>query len=143
MNVERRTVLQIGGLVTVGGVIAACGSGSGAAEGSSPPAAAAPGSAAAGGVVTKTSDIPVGGGVILASPAVVITRPTAGDFKAFSAICTHQGCTVASVANNEIICPCHGSKFSAVDGSVVQGPATTALAPTGVTVTSGGVVVSG
>ncbi len=78
------------------------------------------GSATAG--LAATADVPVGGGVILADPALVITQPTAGDFKAFSSICTHQGCAVAEVTANEIVCPCHGSKFSATDGSVLTGP---------------------
>jgi Rieske Fe-S protein len=145
MNVERRTVLQIGGLVAVGGVVAACGSSSSTADTAT--SAAAPtggvvGSAGASGAA-KTADIPVGGGLIVADKAVVITQPTAGEFKAFSAICTHQGCLVGSVENNEIICPCHGSKFSGTDGSVITGPAQTPLAPAGITVDGGNVVING
>jgi Rieske Fe-S protein len=58
----------------------------------------------------------------------VVTQPTAGSFKAFTAVCTHQGCTVGTVAGGTIDCPCHGSKFSIKDGSVVNGPATSPLA---------------
>jgi Rieske Fe-S protein len=54
---------------------------------------------------------------------VVVTQPTAGEFKAFSAICTHQGCTVNKVEDGTIDCPCHGSKYRVADGSVVAGPA--------------------
>src|SRR5690349_15478085 len=43
----------------------------------------------------QTTDVPVGGGVIVDERNVVVTQPTAGQFKAFTAICTHQGCTVA------------------------------------------------
>jgi Rieske Fe-S protein len=140
MNIERRTVLQMGGLVAVGGVVAACGS----STSSSSPASGAPApSGTAAGSVAKTADIPVGGGVIVPSPAVVITQPTAGDFRAFTAICTHQGCTVGSVVNNEIICPCHGSTFSATDGSVIKGPATSPLTAAAITVEGGNVVISG
>ena len=53
----------------------------------------------------------------------VITQPTKGDFKGFSAICTHQGCVVGDVEGGEIVCPCHGSRFSIEDGSVTGGPA--------------------
>lgn len=134
MDIERRTVLQIGGLVAVGGVVAACGS--------STSSSAAPTKTGAAGAVASTSDVPVGGGVIVASPAVVITQPAAGEFKAFSAICTHQGCTVGSVENNEIICPCHGSKFSGTDGSVIAGPATAPLAAAAITVEGSSIVVS-
>jgi nitrite reductase/ring-hydroxylating ferredoxin subunit len=75
-----------------------------------------------------TADIPIGGGVVVAEPPVVLTQPTAGEINAFTSICPHQGCKVSEVSNNEIFCPCHGSKFSALDGSVIQGPATEGLA---------------
>jgi Rieske Fe-S protein len=80
------------------------------------------------------ADIPVGGGVVVAEPPVVLTQPTAGEVKAFTSICPHQGCKVSEVTNNEIYCPCHGSKFSALDGSVIQGPATEGLAAAAVAV---------
>lgn len=76
----------------------------------------------------STADIPVGGGQVFADQKVVVTQPTAGAFQAFSAVCTHQGCTVQAVADNMISCPCHGSQFNGTDGSVVQGPAQKALA---------------
>ena len=148
MEIERRTVLQAGGILAVGGLVAACSSGSGeAAVASEAPAGSAPaGSAAAtssgGAGVAQVSDIPVGGGVIIDDPAVVITQPTEGEVKAFTAICTHQGCLVSEVVDNEIICPCHGSRFSAVDGSVTAGPATTGLTAAGVVVEGGSVVLS-
>ena len=41
--------------------------------------------------------VPVGGGVILTKDEVVVTQPEAGTFKAFSAVCTHQGCLVGLV----------------------------------------------
>ena len=82
----------------------------------------------------STADIPVGGGVVVAEPPVVLTQPTMGEFKAFTSICPHQGCKVSEVSNNEIYCPCHGSKFSALDGSVIQGPATEGLAAAAVAV---------
>jgi Rieske Fe-S protein len=65
----------------------------------------------------------VGGGKIFTSEKVVVTQPTAGQFKGFSAICTHLGCTVDKVADGTIDCPCHGSKYSVKDGHVVNGPA--------------------
>ena len=67
---------------------------------------------------------PHGGGLILASDHVVLVREVSGQLKAFSSTCTHQGCTVAAVANGIIQRPCHGSQFSAVNGAVVNGPAT-------------------
>ena len=81
-----------------------------------------------------TSDVPAGGGKILADKKIVITQPRAGSFQAFTAICTHQGCTVSSVSGGTINCPCHGSKFSLTNGSVVAGPAPSALAPVSIKV---------
>jgi Rieske Fe-S protein len=149
MDLERRTVLQAGGIIAVGGLVAACSSGSGdaaassEAAASSAPAGSAPASAASGGaIVAQVSNIPVGGGVILDDPAVVITQPAEGDVKAFTAICTHQGCLVSEVVDNEIVCPCHGSRFSALDGSVVTGPATAGLSAAGVAVEGGSVILT-
>ncbi|MET7685726.1 Rieske (2Fe-2S) protein [Streptomyces sp. NPDC005423] len=73
--------------------------------------------------LAKTSEIPVGGGTVFKDRKVVVTQPAKGEFKAFSAICTHQGCTVGSVVNGTIDCPCHGSRYHIADGSVAAGPA--------------------
>jgi Rieske Fe-S protein len=72
--------------------------------------------------LAATSDVPVDGGVIV-DDEVVVTQPEEGTFKGFSAICTHAGCVVSSVADGEIACACHGSRYSVVDGSVISGPA--------------------
>jgi Rieske Fe-S protein len=80
------------------------------------------------------SDVPAGGGKILADKKIVITQPRGGSFEAFSAVCTHLGCTVSSVSGGTINCPCHGSKFSISNGSVVAGPAPSALAPVSIKV---------
>jgi Rieske Fe-S protein len=94
------------------------------ASGSAPPAAA----------LAATSQVPDGGGKIIHAARIVITQPQSGSFKAFSAICTHEGCFVNSVSNGTINCPCHGSKFSITDGSVVHGPATRPLAQIAISV---------
>ncbi len=80
--------------------------------------------APAGNLIAKTSDVPVGSGVIVGD--VVITQPVAGDFKGFSSRCTHKGCAVNKIADGTIDCPCHGSKFN-LDGTVAHGPATQPL----------------
>lgn len=85
-------------------------------------------------VLASTADIPVGGGKVLTTQKIVITQPQAGSFHAFTAICTHQGCIVNSVSGGTIDCPCHGSKFSIKDGSVVNGPAPSPLPPVAITV---------
>ncbi|WP_392969059.1 Rieske (2Fe-2S) protein [Streptomyces sp. LN245] len=79
--------------------------------------------ASSGQQLATTSDIPVGGGTIFKDQKVVVTQPAKGGFKAFSAVCTHQGCLVDKVADGTIDCPCHGSKFSVEDGAVKAGPA--------------------
>lgn len=116
-------------------VLAACGSSGGpAADGATSPSSAAAGSGGAATVLGTVSAIPVGGGAVFEEPKVVVTQPQAGSIKGFSAVCPHQGCLVSEVVDNEILCPCHGSLFSAEDGAVIQGPATSGLAPANVSV---------
>ena len=88
-------------------------------------------------VLGMAADVPVGGGKVYTTAQVVVTQPTAGQYKAFSAICTHVGCICNQVAGGTINCPCHGAKFKITDGSVVTGPATAPLASAKVAVTGG------
>jgi Rieske Fe-S protein len=88
-----------------------------------------------------TEDIPVGGGTIFTAAKVVVTQPTKGEYKAFSAVCTHVGCLCNQVADGTIDCPCHGSKFQITDGAVVTGPAPTALPAAAITVTDGKILL--
>jgi len=127
LRLPRQKVLLGAGLGVVATVLAAC-----ATYGKKPDATADPGTttpaaapppgapAAPANAIAKTSEVPVGSGVIL--DEIVVTQPTAGVFKGFSAICTHQGCTVNKVADGTIDCPCHGSKYN-LDGTVANGPA--------------------
>jgi Rieske Fe-S protein len=141
---SRRAV--VGGFVGLGvGVplLAACGSDSDSDDGGSESSGGSgSGGTTSSGSVGKKSDVPVGGGKIFAGEKVVVTQPTAGDFKAFSAVCTHQGCVVAKIVAKDIECTCHGSKFSIEDGSVVTGPATKALEALKVTVSGDDLSVS-
>jgi Rieske Fe-S protein len=104
----------------------------GAPSSAAGPASAAGASSAAGGsasaTLASTAEIPVGGGKVLTDKKIVITQPQAGSFHAFTAICTHLGCIVNTVSGGTINCPCHGSKYSIVNGSVVNGPAPLPLA---------------
>lgn len=132
---SRRAV--VGGILGAGvGVplLAACGSDD--SKGSSA------GASTASGTVGTTSEVPAGGGKIFSADKVVVTQPTKGDFKAFSAICTHQGCPVTQIEGQDIVCSCHGSKFSIKDGSVVNGPATKPLAALQVKVSGTDLVIS-
>jgi Rieske Fe-S protein len=78
-------------------------------------------------VLGAASDIPVGGGAIYTAAKVVVTQPASGQYKAFSAVCTHVGCIVNKVANGTIDCPCHGSEFKITNGAVMTGPAPSPL----------------
>jgi Rieske Fe-S protein len=124
----RRTVVTAVGAAGLAAALSAC---AGESEDTSAGSVAvnSPSNGAAGGgtQLTTTAEIPEGGGVVFADQGVVVTQPTAGDFKAFSSTCTHQGCAVKSVSNGSINCPCHNSVFSATDGSVQSGPAMSPL----------------
>jgi len=136
--ISRQKILLGAGLGLVTAVLAACSTygkkPEAAGESSTTPAApsASGGTAApAAKAIAKTSDVPVGSGVIVGE--VVVTQPSAGVFKGFSAKCTHKGCTVDKVADGTNACPCHGSKFSP-DGTVANGPAQEPLAVENITV---------
>lgn len=130
---NRRTVLVTGGVVVAAAAAtAACGSSGSSDSAGTPTATDSTGGKAA--ATVPTADIPVGGGQIRTDQKVVVTQPTAGVFMAFTAVCTHQGCLVASIADGMIVCPCHGSKFSIADGSVTGGPAPAPLASKSITV---------
>lgn len=123
---ERRTVVLAVGAAGAAAALTACGGPDGSEGAES--VEQQPGSGGAGGaVLAKTADIPEGGGVVFAAQKVVVTQPTAGQFKAFSATCTHQGCAVKDVTDNVITCPCHNSTFDAATGSPTAGPATQPL----------------
>jgi Rieske Fe-S protein len=129
---SRRTLLAGAG-VTCAGMLAGCSTHDASNGGSAPAgnetATSATGSAPAANTLVATSQVPDGGGTILDGKRIVITQPQPGSFKAFTAICTHEGCIVSTVSNGTINCPCHGSKFSIKDGAVVHGPAKRPLAP--------------
>jgi Rieske Fe-S protein len=90
-------------------------------------------------LLTPLSDVSPGGGVVVGSQQIVVTRDSGGAVHAFSAVCTHQGCVVNQVSNGTIDCPCHGSQFNADTGAVVTGPATTPLTTVPIKVKGGNV----
>ena len=76
------------------------------------------------------SEVLVGSGskfMVDSSLTVLVTQPRAGEFKAFSATCTHAGCIVNGVDDGQIACGCHGARFNAETGAVEAGPARSAL----------------
>lgn len=146
---SRRIVFQGLGALGVAAALAGCGGGdnpSGTDAGGPAPKPATPGhdqrqpqagSQSGPEALASTAEIPVGGGLILTGPKIVITQPTQGEFKAFTAVCTHEGNTVTSVEDGTIMCAFHGSQYDAETGQVTQGPAPTALAPVKITVRGG------
>jgi nitrite reductase/ring-hydroxylating ferredoxin subunit len=157
----RRAMLAGAGAVGASALLAACGTSEddgsladgdgGATTGSTPDTTTAPTTGApaasqpAGGGGTRLSpagDIPVEGGKIFADQQVVITQPVKGEFKGFTAVCPHAGCTVANVKDGVINCGCHGSQFSIEDGTVKRGPAEDPLDEIRIRVTGGSVFMS-
>ncbi|MFL6053382.1 MAG: Rieske (2Fe-2S) protein [Actinoallomurus sp.] len=135
----RRGMLLGVGLVGLAGSLAACGGSSGSGT-TSKPAGGGGATAPAGGgdgALGKAADIPVGGGKVFKDRKIVVTQPKKGEFEAFSAVCTHLGCTVDSVNGGTINCPCHGSKYKINDGSVANGPAPRPLARKAIKVKNG------
>lgn len=137
----RRTLFK-GAAATCGtGLLAACRSGSVAEPAAGP---AGPSSGGAPGVrlsLGQVSDIPVGGAISVDAPGggtVLLTQPTAGEVRAFSAVCPHEGCNAAPRGNG-FSCPCHGSEFG-LDGSLKQGPAREGLSSYAVQVVDGQVL---
>ncbi|MFJ8538041.1 Rieske (2Fe-2S) protein [Streptomyces sp. NPDC093591] len=137
---SRRTVVAAVGSAGLAVALTACGSDDDTSGSSTEQGAAGGGAtteagggssseAGAGGTaLAKTSDIPEGGGKVFSDEKVVVSQPTAGDYKAFSTICTHQNCPMTDLAGDTITCACHKSQFSVLDGSVKKGPATEPLA---------------
>jgi nitrite reductase/ring-hydroxylating ferredoxin subunit len=139
-ELTRRTLIIRGGLsaLAIGALSSCTNYGSGA-----PPSQAGSTSAGTGaGVTTTKADIPVGSGKVFTDAQTVVTQPKSGQFKAFTAICTHQQCIVADVTTT-INCNCHGSKYSITDGSVVNGPAQRPLAAKALKASGNKLTVSG
>jgi Rieske Fe-S protein len=145
-GLPRRLALKAAGVTGLAAVLAGCATYGGAPkdesetetetegdEESPGPTGGATGGAA-GAALASTGEIPVGGGKVFDAKNVVVTQPVSGEFVAFSAVCTHQGCSVATVLDGTINCPCHGSRFSIKDGSVAGGPAPQPLSKVQITV---------
>ena len=139
LETTRRGALAGIGVAGVAVAVAACGGGSGGTSSGSSGAGGSSGSSSA---LGTTSEIPVGGGKIFTAEKVVVTQPTKGEFKGFSAICTHMGCTVDKIADGTIDCPCHGSKYSIKDAHVVHGPAPKPLPAKNIKVANGKITLA-
>ncbi|MFI1931581.1 Rieske (2Fe-2S) protein [Streptomyces sp. NPDC020330] len=152
MNARRRTVLAAGA-AGAAALATGCGSSGGndgdddgdtSGRSGTPTASADPTGGASpdapGGVeLARAEDIPVGGGTVIKERKVVVTQPEEGEFRAFSAVCTHASCLVSTVSDGTINCPCHGSKYSITDAAVEAGPATRPLPAERITVSGGAI----
>ena len=121
--ITRRGVLAGAAALGIAGALAACGDDS---------TATPPSTGGNGNTTVSAAKVPVGSAAIVGE--VVVSQPTAGSYKAFSAECPHQGCRVSRVEGKQITCVCHGSVFSATDGSVLSGPSPRGLTSRSVTV---------
>jgi len=143
----RRVVLAGAAGLSATAALAACagdsgeGDGGGNTDGTNGGAGTPSTTSGASGALAALADIPVGGGKFFESQKVVVTQPAAGEVKAFSTVCTHQGCAVNKIENGLIRCPCHMSGFRIADGSVESGPAPKPLVSVNVTVENGQVVL--
>lgn len=145
-GVTRRSVLAVGAVGIPGIALIGCSqakspaseptvatssaAGTDAATGSTSAAAPSSSAATSGKSLAKLSDIKVGEAISAKGPDggdIIITRPTESTVAAYSAICTHEGCTV-SPGGKLLDCPCHGSAFD-LKGAVVRGPARAPLDP--------------
>jgi Rieske Fe-S protein len=146
---SRRAVLLGASAVGAATALAACGGEEPSGPRQPAPVVSGGGGTTAGGGTTggaadgiPAAEIPVGGGRVYSDRWVVVTQPEAGQFRAFDASCTHEGCMVVSVEAGMINCVCHGSQFRIADGSVARGPATRPLPPRTATVTDDVIVIS-
>jgi len=140
---SRRSVMAAGALGGSALVLTACGQASAPGTGSKPSAGGSS-SGAPGQVLAKLDAIKVGSAIAVTDSNgdnLIVARPTSTTAAAFSAVCTHLGCTVAP-AGGELDCPCHGSVFSATTGAVINGPASRPLAAVAVKVDGGNVVTA-
>ncbi|MEV7276390.1 Rieske (2Fe-2S) protein [Streptomyces sp. NPDC093111] len=130
----RRTVLKGAALAGAAGLgVSACSTDSklGHAQTPTPTAPVALGA---------PDEVPVGGAKLYREQRLLVHCPAKGQYKAFSAQCTHAGCVLDKIEDNEGNCPCHGSRFDVTTGKALQGPATVPLPEVPVRVENGKLV---
>lgn len=109
-------------------------------------AACAPGRAAPSPTPTAPVDLGSAGAVaagtakLYRNDRVLVYSPSQGDYRCFSAVCTHEGCVLETIVKTTAQCACHGSQFDATTGKVIQGPATKPLPAVPVRVEAGKLV---
>ncbi len=132
MTINRRVALT--GAVSAGGALtlAACASEPEVAT-TTPPSATVedvPTEPTGDQLLGPVSEVMVGSGKkyeISAALTILVTRPREDTFRAFNASCTHSGCIVTGVRDEQIACGCHGARFDPDSGEVQAGPAKSPL----------------
>lgn len=132
MKLARREVLSIATAASAAVALSACAAEPQVAETTPPSATVDQSPEPATGEIRLglASEVLVGSGqkfMIDDTLTVLVTQPKAGDYRGFSATCTHSGCIVTGVRDGEIACGCHGARFDVESGAVLAGPARTAL----------------
>lgn len=154
-GLTRRSLITTGGAAVLGSsalALAACApaplapgtGGTGGTGGQVPPAQIpVPSALPKGTEIAQVADIPVGrtAAVTVDGQDILLAQAIEGEVVAFSAICTHQGCLVSAVVD-EFDCSCHGSRFEAATGAVLNGPAVRPLNPIAVAVEGDAVVIA-
>lgn len=98
--------------------------------------------------LARLGSIPVGRPIVVAAldsagrPAEFVLIRDASQVKAFDARCTHSGCIVA-VADADLICRCHHSRFDGLSGARLAGPAPRGLGELATVIVGDGVFVLG
>ena len=125
---------QAASVLALGPLAAACGGGTGTSpSGSNAPALTVVSGTLSGNRVSVTlagTPLATNGSAALVTASsrdYLVYRTGDQAFSVLTAICTHEGCTVAGFENSTFVCPCHNSAYSTT-GTVTRGPATRALA---------------
>ena len=139
MSLERRSVLRVG----ITGVLAVAFAGVGKLFAKAAPATSNV-AAGKGTKIVKLTSLKVGAtrNFVASNGAPAILFRTKTGVFAYSAICTHQGCTVAYSASSKTMkCPCHQAEFDPnKSGQVVNGPAVNPLGKVKVAVSGAWVI---
>jgi Rieske Fe-S protein len=76
----------------------------------------------------RIEELSPGQGAVIEDRKVAAYKDYKGELHLYTAVCTHLGCTVTwNNSEKSFDCPCHGSRFSANSGNVINGPANSGI----------------
>ncbi len=150
-GISRRRLIRLGAVLGLGSVGApmatGCGADVGSSETQASPTADAP-EVGKGQAIAKESEVGPGSAFPFTDTETgqqgVLVHLENGEFAAYSAVCTHQACTVAyRPEEKKLACPCHGSVFDPARGAAVEnGPANSPLPEVEIEVRAGEVFLA-